>query len=89
MENEKDFEMDQEFDMNEFRNWVKQEINEMAIAKRGNLKDYGNFITDYKKGSVEDYLILVDNNIKIQKLPKYNFELYKFKDQVRRKHGQS
>ena len=53
-----------------------EELTEMAIAQKGNLKDYGNFISTYKRGSVEDYMTLIDKNIKIDKLSKYNLELY-------------
>ena len=52
-------------------------LQDMAIAQKGNLKDYGNFISTYKEGSVNEYMMLIDNNIKIEKLSKYKLELYK------------
>ena len=56
----------------------EMELNEMAIAQKGNLKDFTNFLTDYKKIVVKDYMKLIDKNIKISKLPNYNLELYQF-----------
>lgn len=60
----------------ELLNEQDEELTEMAIAQKGNLKDYGEFITTYKKGSVEDFMTLIDKNIRIGKLPKYKLELY-------------
>ena len=70
--------------MIKFKDWMKQkeemELTEMAIAQKGNLKDYGNFITTYKKGSVDDFMILIDKNIKVPKLSNYKLELYQIKN---------
>lgn len=67
--------------MKNFREYIRQgEICEMAIAQKGNLKDYGEFLTTYKRGSVDDYMILIDKNIKIDKLPNYKLELYQIKN---------
>ena len=63
-------------------NWEQfqaERLEEMAIAQKGNLKDYGNFISTYKKGSVQDYMSLIDKNIKIPNLS-YKLELYQIKD---------
>ena len=70
--------------MIKFKDWMKQkeetELTEMAIAQKGNLKDYGNFITTYKKGSVDDFMTLIDKNIKVPKLSNYKLELYQIKN---------
>lgn len=50
----------------------------MAIAQKGNLKDYGEFLTTYKRNVVNDFMKLIDKNIKIDKLSGYKFELYQF-----------
>ncbi len=62
-----------------FEKYLK-EVNEMAIAQKGNLKDYGNFITTYKKGSVNDFMRLIDKNIKISSLSSYKLELYEIQN---------
>ena len=38
------------------------------------------FLTDYKKSSVNDFMELIDANIKIPKLVNYKLELYKIKN---------
>lgn len=63
-----------------FSDFHNERLDEMAIAQRGNLKDYGNFISTYKRGSVEDYMTLIDKNIKIDKLSGYKLELYQIKN---------
>lgn len=50
----------------------------MAISQRGNLKDYGEFLTTYKLNVVKDFMKLIDKNIKIDKLSNYKLELYQF-----------
>ena len=57
-----------------------ERLEEMAIAQKGNLKDYGEFLTTYKRGSVDDYMTLVDKSIKIDKLSNYKLELYQIKN---------
>lgn len=52
----------------------------MTIVQKGNLPDYGGFLTDYKKSSVNDFMELIDNNIKIPKLVNYKLELYRIKN---------
>lgn len=69
---------------NTFREYLRESeddsepLNEFAIVQKGNLKDYGEFITTYKKNVVDDFMKLIDKNIKISKLPNYTFELYQF-----------
>ena len=36
----------------------QQRLEEMAIAQKGNLKDYGEFLTTYKKNVVNDFMKL-------------------------------
>lgn len=65
--------------MDKFIEYISQgKINEMAIAQKGNLKDYSEFLTTYKPNVVNDLMKLIDNNIKIDKLPNYKLELYQF-----------
>jgi hypothetical protein len=62
-------------------NWKEfqaERLEEMAIAQRGNLKDYGEFLTTYKRNVVNDFMKLIDKNIKIDKLSRYKLELYQF-----------
>ena len=63
-----------------WKEFQAERLDEMAIAQRGNLKDYGEFLTTYKRGSVEDYMTLIDKNIKIDKLQNYKLELYQIKN---------
>ena len=65
--------------MTNWKQFQAERLEEMAIAQKGNLKDYGNFISTYKKGSVQDYMSLIDKNIKIPNLS-YKLELYQIKD---------
>lgn len=55
-----------------------ERLDEMAIAQRGNLKDYGEFLTTYKLNVVNDFMKSIDKNIKIDKLQNYKLELYQF-----------
>ena len=65
--------------MDKFIEYISQgKIHEMAIAQKGNLKDYSEFLTTYKPNVVNDFMKLIDNNIKIDKLPNYKLELYQF-----------
>ena len=62
-------------------NWKEfqtEMLLEMAIAQRGNLKDYGEFLTTYKLNVVKDFMKLIDKNVKIDKLSNYKLELYQF-----------
>ena len=62
-------------------NWKEfqaERLEEMSIAQKGNLKDYGEFLTTYKLNVVTDFMKLIDKNIKIDKLPNYKLELYQF-----------
>lgn len=63
-----------------WKEFQAERLEEMAIAQKGNLKDYGEFLTTYKRGSVDDYMSLVDKNIKIDKLSNYKLELYQIKN---------
>lgn len=63
-----------------WKEFQAERLDEMAIAQKGNLKDYGEFLTTYKRGSVEDYMTLIDKNIKIDKLQNYKLELYQIKN---------
>lgn len=63
-----------------WKEFQAERLDEMAIAQKGNLKDYGEFLTTYKRGSVEDYMTLIDKNIKIDKLTGYKLELYQIKN---------
>ena len=61
-----------------WKEFQAERIDEMAIAQRGNLKDYGEFLTTYKLNVVNDFMKLIDKNIRIDKLPNYKLELYQF-----------
>ena len=63
-----------------WKEFQAERLDEMAIAQKGNLKDYGEFLTTYKRGSVEDYMTPIDKNIKIDKLQNYKLELYQIKN---------
>ena len=63
-----------------WKEFQAERLEEMAIAQKGNLKDYGEFLTTYKRGSVDDYMTLVDKSIKIDKLSNYKLELYQIKN---------
>ena len=66
--------------MTTWKEFQAERLEEMAIAQKGNLKDYGEFLTTYKRGSVDDYMTLVDKSIKIDKLSNYKLELYQIKN---------
>ena len=51
-----------------WKEFQAERIDEMAIAQRGNLKDYGEFLTTYKLNVVNDFMKLIDKNIRIDKL---------------------
>lgn len=71
-------EQEKQFLKEDFREYLRlSRMDELAIAQKGNLKDYGEFLTTYKKGSVEDFMTLIDKNIKIPRFQKYNLELYR------------
>ena len=61
-----------------WKEFQAERLDEMAIAQRGNLKDYGEFLTTYKRNVVNDFMKLIDKNIKIDKLSGYKLELYQF-----------
>ncbi len=61
-----------------WKEFQAERLDEMAIAQKGNLKDYGEFLTTYKLNVVTDFMKLIDKNIKIDKLTGYKFELYQF-----------
>lgn len=64
--------------MIKWKEFQVERLEEMAIAQKGNLKDYGEFLTTYKLNVVNDFMKLIDKNIKIDKLPNYKLELYQF-----------
>lgn len=64
--------------MTTWKEFQAERLEEMAIAQKGNLKDYGEFLTTYKPNVVTDFMKLIDKNIKIDKLPNYKLELYQF-----------
>ena len=64
--------------MTNWKQFQAERLEEMAIAQKGNLKDYGEFLTTYKKNVVNDFMKLIDSNIKIDKLSNYSFSLYQF-----------
>ena len=61
-----------------WKEFQAERLEEMAIAQKGNLKDYGEFLTTYKFNVVKDFMKLIDKNIKIDKLTNYQLELYQF-----------
>lgn len=61
-----------------WKEFQAERLEEIAIAQKGNLKDYGEFLTTYKLNVVTDFMKLIDKNIKIDKLPNYKLELYQF-----------
>lgn len=72
-------EQEKQFLKEDFREYLRlSRMDELAIAQKGNLKDYGEFLTTYKKNVVNDFMKLIDNNIQIKRLPRYKFELYQF-----------
>ncbi len=64
--------------MTTWKEFQAERLEEMAIAQKGNLKDYGEFLTTYKPNVVTDFMKLIDKNIKIDKLTNYKLELYQF-----------
>ena len=54
-------------------------VDEMAIAQEGNLKDYGEFLTTYKKSAVNDFMTYI-GDVKISKLSFYKLELFQIKN---------
>ena len=64
--------------MTTWKEFQAERLEEMAIAQKGNLKDYGEFLTTYKFNVVKDFMKLIDKNIKIDKLTNYQLELYQF-----------
>ena len=64
--------------MTTWKEFQAERLEEMAIAQKGNLKDYCEFLTTYKLNVVKDFMKLIDKNIKIDKLTNYKLELYQF-----------
>ena len=64
--------------MTTWKEFQAERLEEMSIAQKGNLKDYGEFLTTYKPNVVTDFMKLIDKNIKIDKLTNYKLELYQF-----------
>ena len=54
-------------------------VDEMAIAQQGNLKDYGEFLTTYKKSAVNDFMTYI-GDVKISTLSFYKLELFQIKN---------